>query len=59
MLLGLGSRPKGHLPILDQVDDRNVQAAFQTIKERANHLTHSLPSQYDYLTAVSYKAAAA
>lgn len=59
MLLGLGYRPERHLPILDQLDDRNVRAAFQAIKERANNLCNSLPSQYEYLTAVSYAAAAA
>ena len=58
MLLGLGYRPRSHQPILDQLDDRNVRTAFQTINERANHLSSSLPSQFDYLTAVSYEAAA-
>jgi tryptophan halogenase len=58
MLLGLGYRPQRHLPILDQLDDRNVRAAFQTIKEKANYLSNNLPSQFDYLTSVSYEVAA-
>jgi tryptophan halogenase len=59
MLLGLGRRPQSHLPVLDQLDDRKVRAAFQAIKEKANHLSNALPSQFDYLTEVSYSAAAA
>src|SRR6185436_11518538 len=52
MLLGLGYRPQSHLPILEQLDDRRIRAAFQAIKEKANHLSNSLPPQFDYLTAV-------
>lgn len=58
MLLGLGYRPEHPLPILDQLDDRNVQAAFRAIKERADSLCNSLPAQSEYLTANSRAVAA-
>jgi hypothetical protein len=57
MLLGLGYRPERNLPVLDHLDDRNVRATFRTIKQQAEDLSKTLPSQYDYLTEVSYGAA--
>lgn len=58
MLLGLGYRPERNLPVLDHLDDRNARAAFDNIKHQAEDLSRTLPSQYDYLSAVSHGAAA-
>jgi tryptophan halogenase len=52
MLLGLGYRPEQNLPALDHIDDQKAMATFQAIKERARHLCTTLPSQYEYLTAM-------
>jgi len=52
MLLGLGYRPEHSLPALDHIDAQKALATFGAIKERTNHLCRSLPSQYEYLTAM-------
>jgi hypothetical protein len=52
MLLGLGHRPTSNLPVLDHLDDRKALAAFSAIKERTEHLCKTLPTQYEYLTAM-------
>jgi tryptophan halogenase len=50
MLLGVGHRPASHLPILDHRDEAQARAMFQRIRERAERLVATLPSQYEYLT---------
>lgn len=57
MLLGLGYRPERNLPILDHLSDQNVTRTFEAIKQRAEQLSSSLPSQYEYLTSVTHSAA--
>ncbi|MEH2140040.1 tryptophan halogenase family protein [Nostoc sp.] len=52
MLLGLNYMPESSLPILEHIKNHNAQAAFLEIKERANYLSSTLPSQYEYLTHV-------
>jgi len=52
MLLGLGYRPERSLPILNYIDDGNALIVFRTIKERAEYLCKTLPSQYEYLSAM-------
>ncbi|MBZ8183073.1 tryptophan halogenase family protein [Oscillatoria salina] len=52
MLLGLNYVPLESLPALDHIDERKAIQAFQHIRERANYLKTTLPSQYDYLTNV-------
>jgi tryptophan halogenase len=52
MLLGLGYRPANNLPVLNHINDRRSRAVFREIKERADHLCKTLPSQYEYLTAM-------
>jgi len=52
MLLGLGLRPTSNLPVLDHLDDRKALAAFDSIRERTDHLCKTLPTQYEYLTAM-------
>src|SRR5262249_50091604 len=52
MLLGLGYRPEYSLPVLDHVNDDQALAAFRVIKERADFLCRTLPSQYEYLTTM-------
>jgi flavin-dependent dehydrogenase len=56
MLLGLGHQPDASLPVLDQMDDRNALETFRKIKERAEYLVATLPSQYEYLTHVRQRA---
>jgi tryptophan halogenase len=56
MLLGLGHHPDASLPVLDQMDDRNALETFRKIKERAQYLVATLPSQYEYLTHVRQRA---
>jgi tryptophan halogenase len=58
MLLGLGYGPERNLPILDHLSDRNIAQTFAAIREKAEYLSSSLPSQYEYLTAVTHAAAA-
>jgi hypothetical protein len=53
MLLGLGYRPMGSLPVLDHMDGRNAVSAFQSIKEKTAYLAGALPSQYEYLTSIA------
>ncbi|BAY28608.1 tryptophan halogenase [Nostoc carneum NIES-2107] len=52
MLLGLNYIPESSLPVLEHIRNHNAQAVFQAIKERADYLISTLPSQYEYLTYV-------
>jgi tryptophan halogenase len=52
MLLGLGYRPETSLPALDYTDASRAEAAFRAVRERGRHLVETLPSQYEYLTAM-------
>jgi tryptophan halogenase len=52
MLLGLGCRPEHGLPTLDLMRDEKALATFGAIRERADYLCRTLPSQYEYLTAM-------
>ncbi len=52
MLLGLGYRPEDILPALAHINDRKARATFRAIKERADYLCDTLPSQYEYLSAM-------
>jgi tryptophan 6-halogenase len=52
MLLGLGCRPEHGLPTLDLMRNEKALATFCAIKERADYLCRTLPSQYEYLTAM-------
>jgi tryptophan halogenase len=52
MLLGLGFRPDASLPVLDHMPDDKALAAFRQIRERADELCRTLPSQFEYLTHV-------
>ncbi|MBH8556043.1 tryptophan 7-halogenase [Nostocaceae cyanobacterium CENA357] len=52
MLLGLNYMPESSLPVLEHIEDQNARAAFMAIQEKANYLSATLPSQYEYLTHV-------
>jgi tryptophan halogenase len=52
MLLGLGYRPECSLPALNHMTDQKAWATFRAIKERTDRLCRTLPSQYEYLTAM-------
>lgn len=52
MLLGLGYRPEHSLPALDHINEQKALATFHAIKERSHQLCNTLPSQYEYLTAM-------
>ena len=52
MLLGLNHKPEGSLPILEHIDDEKALAKFNLIKQKADYLSATLPSQYEYLTHV-------
>jgi tryptophan halogenase len=52
MLLGLNYKPEGSLPLLEHLDDKKALAKFNLIKQKAHHLSATLPSQYEYLTHV-------
>jgi tryptophan halogenase len=52
MLLGLNYMPECSLPVLNHIEAQKAMAAFNAIKERADYLTATLPSQYEYLTHV-------
>ena len=54
MLLGLGYRPEQSLPALDHIDTQKALATFHAIREYAEHLCSTLPSQYEYLTAMRH-----
>jgi tryptophan 6-halogenase len=56
MLLGLGWIPNGNLAVLDHMEDARASLAFEAIRSRADYLTSTLPSQYEYL-ASQYKSA--
>ena len=49
MLLGLNYIPEASLPILDLIDDHNAVSVFNEIKQKAEYLSATLPSQYNYL----------
>ncbi|MBH8564174.1 tryptophan 7-halogenase [Nostoc sp. CENA67] len=49
MLLGLNYMPETSLPILDLIDDHNAVSVFNEIKQKAEYLSATLPSQYNYL----------
>ena len=49
MLLGLGYRPDNYLPTLSHMDDKNALKAFCAMREKADRLCRTLPSQYEYL----------
>lgn len=50
MMLGLNYRPGRHRPALDQRDERKARARFEAIRQEAQRLVETLPSQYEYLT---------
>ncbi len=50
MLLGLNYVPVNSLPALEHINEQNAILAFDAVKARANHLSATLPSQYEYLT---------
>ena len=52
MLLGLGHRPERSLHALDHMNNEKALVTFRAIKDRADHLCLTLPSQYEYLTAM-------
>jgi tryptophan halogenase len=52
MLLGLGFRPNNSLPVLEHMPNDVALATFRTVRERAEQLCKTLPSQYEYLTHV-------
>ncbi|MBS1664527.1 MAG: tryptophan 7-halogenase [Bacteroidetes bacterium] len=52
MLQGLGYLPNGSLPVLSHMDSSDALTAFREIRERANHLCQTLPSQYEYLHSI-------
>src|SRR5205085_10511457 len=54
MLLGLGYRPEHSLPALDHINEQKALATFRAIREYAEHLCSTLPSQYEYLTAMRH-----
>ena len=49
ILLGLNYQPETYHPLLDSRDEARAQAAFRSIRKKADHLVQALPSQYDYL----------
>lgn len=49
MLMGLGYRPENNLPILNHLNDEKALASFNEMKQRADYLCSTLPSQYEYL----------
>ena len=49
MLLGLGHRPQYSLAALDYVSPTHALLAFDKIRRKAEHLTRTLPSTYEYL----------
>ena|SRR5436305_7901998 len=59
MLLGLHHRPHRSLPVLDHLDSRNAWKTFRALRERAERLSRSLPSQFEYLTHVRRQAGVA
>jgi tryptophan 6-halogenase len=52
MMLGLNHVPEMSLPYLDHVDTQKALDKFNDIKEKAKHLSKTLPSQYEYLTHI-------
>jgi tryptophan 6-halogenase len=52
MLLGLNYMPEASLPVLDHLNDWDAIATFNSIKEKADYLNNTLPSQRDYLAHV-------
>ncbi len=52
MLLGLNHQPAASLPALDHLGDERALHAFRQLRERAQRLVSTLPSQLEYLTHV-------
>jgi flavin-dependent dehydrogenase len=59
MLLGLNYRPESSLPALDHIGPERALHTFRTLRERAQRLVATLPSQYEYLTHVRAKTGVA
>jgi flavin-dependent dehydrogenase len=56
MLLGLNYRPQTSLPALDHIEQEKALHAFRLLREKAQLLVSTLPSQLEYLTHVRSKA---
>ncbi len=56
MLLGLNYRPQTSLPALDHLEQEKALHAFRLLREKAQSLVSTLPSQLEYLTHVRSKA---
>jgi tryptophan halogenase len=52
MLLGLGFQGANTPPVLQHMYDDDAIATFRAIRERTEQLCRSLPSQYEYLSAM-------
>lgn len=52
MLLGLNYRPASSLPALDYIELEQVRRAFRLLRDKAERLVSTLPSQLEYLTHV-------
>lgn len=53
MNIGLGSPPRLPQPALSHLDPSNAIAEFAKLKTEAEHMVSSLPSCYEYLTAIN------
>jgi len=54
MLQGLGYLPENCLPVLNHMSSDNALAIFREINKHSMHLCNTLPSQYEYLTAIRH-----
>ncbi|WP_031467211.1 tryptophan halogenase family protein [Sciscionella sediminilitoris] len=52
MLLGLGHRPRGHLPALDHTDPGNAVEEFARLRAEADALVAEMPSCYEYVASI-------
>jgi tryptophan 6-halogenase len=52
MLLGLNYRPESSLPALEHIGPEKALHAFRALREKAQRLVSTLPSQLEYLTHV-------
>lgn len=59
MLLGLNYRPESSLPALDHIEQERALHAFRHLREKAQRLVATLPSQLEYLTHVRAESGAA
>lgn len=55
MLLGLNYWPSSSLPALDHIGDERALHTFNLLREKAQRLASTLPSQLEYLTHVRSK----